>query len=283
MLNYVERLEQTLVEEFYQLYDHYQDDGIYACSLVFDEFLLLDDLAISTECSIFKDPEDQRQYLAEQDRWNVPKWRYRAQAAPDSGLIPFKTLLADYFKTQHSFGHPLLGQQQLHTTHLDLLLHTFKQTKYRLSEAYGLDLGNILFFLSLPNQAEFERRSALELNPESALLQNFLVSRHAQPFSEISKRLKLSQNDKDILIDLEQMLVMEPYDYLQVAQDAHLLTLESYFIDSNIYIQKLIQHIAAMASEPDGSCALSREDIQQRLQQFSANSTISPDLAFIQR
>ena len=80
MLNYVERLEQTLVEEFYQLYDHYQDDGIYACSLVFDEFLLLDDLAISTECSIFKDPEDQRQYLAEQDRWNVPLRQHREQS-----------------------------------------------------------------------------------------------------------------------------------------------------------------------------------------------------------
>ena len=99
MLDYLEDLQQTLVEEFYRLYDHYQDDQIYACSLVFDEFLLLDDLAISTERSIFKDPEYLQQYLAEQDRWNVQKWRYRAHTSPDSGLTPFKTLLADYFKT----------------------------------------------------------------------------------------------------------------------------------------------------------------------------------------
>lgn len=58
MLDYLEHLQQTLVKEFYQLYDRYQDDHIYACSLVFDEFLLLDDLAISTERSIFQDPED---------------------------------------------------------------------------------------------------------------------------------------------------------------------------------------------------------------------------------
>ena len=227
----------------------------------------------------FKDPEDPQQYLAEQDRWNVRKWRYRAHALPHSGLIPFKTLLADYFKTQHSFGHPVLAQQkQLHATHLDLLLESFKQTKHRLSEAYGLDLDGILFFMSLPTQVEFECQSAQTLNPEHIHLQKFLASRQTTHLPAIQKRLKLSQNDKDILIDLEQMLVMEPYDYLQVAQDAYLLTLESYFVDSNIYIQKLIQHIAAMASEPDGSCALSREDIQQRLQQFSAHPPISPDV-----
>ena len=198
---------------------------------------------------------------------------------PHSGLIPFKTLLADYFKTQHSFGHPVLAQQkQLHATHLDLLLDSFKQAKHRLSEAYGLDLDGILFFMSLPTQVEFECQSAQTLNPEHIHLQKFLASRQTTHLPAIQKRLKLSQNDKDILIDLEQMLVMEPYDYLQVAQDAYLLTLESYFVDSNIYIQKLIQHIAAMASEPDGSCALSREDIQQRLQQFSAHPPISPDV-----
>ena len=53
MLDYLEHLQQMLVKDFYQLYDRYQDDEIYACSLVFDEFLLLDDLAISTERSIF--------------------------------------------------------------------------------------------------------------------------------------------------------------------------------------------------------------------------------------
>ncbi|WP_180052652.1 MULTISPECIES: DUF4303 domain-containing protein [unclassified Acinetobacter] len=284
MLDYLEHLQQTLVKEFYQLYDRYQDDHIYACSLVFDEFLLLDDLAISTERSIFQDPEDPLQYLAEQDRWNVRKWRYRTQASSQSKLVPFKTWLAEYFKTQHSFGHPVLAQQkQLPATHLDLLLETFKQAKHRLSEAYGLDLDSIIFFLSVPSQPECECQSALELNTESILLNDFFASRQAQPLPTSHKHLKLSQSDKDILIDLEQMLAMEPYDYLQVAQDAYLLTLESYFIDSNIYIQKLIQHIAAMAAEPDGSCALSREEIMQRLQQFSANSPLSPDVSSIHR
>ncbi len=73
----------------YWLYDYYQDDQIYACSLVFDEFLLLDDLAISTVSSIFKDPEYLQQYLAEQDRCNVRKWRYRLTLRPTLELIPF--------------------------------------------------------------------------------------------------------------------------------------------------------------------------------------------------
>src|SRR5690606_29941687 len=129
---------------------------------------------------------DPRQYLAEQDRWQVQKWRYRTHSFSDSGLIPFKTLLADYFKTQHSFGHPVLAQpKQLHATHLDLLLNSFQQVKQRLSDAYGLDLDGILFFLGLPNQVEVEYRSALQLNPESALLQDFLASRHAQSLTKV--------------------------------------------------------------------------------------------------
>lgn len=146
MLDYLEHLQQMLVKDFYQLYDRYQDDEIYACTLVFDEFLLLDDLAISTERSFFQDPEDPQQYLAERDRWNVRKWRYKSQSSSQSELVPFKTLLAEYFKTQHSFGHPVLAQQkQLPATHLDLLLETFKQAKRKLSEAYGLDLDSIIF------------------------------------------------------------------------------------------------------------------------------------------
>ncbi len=208
----------------------------------------------------------------------------KAKALHNLNSCLLKTWLAEYFKTQHSFGHPVLAQQkQLSATHLDLLLETFKQTKHKLSEAYGLDLDSIIFFLSVPPLPEFECRSALELNSDSRLLQDFLASRQTLSQPRVNKRLKLSQSDKDILIDLEQMLTIEPYDYLQVAQDAYLLTLESYFVDSNIYIQKLIQYIAAMAAEPDDSCALSREEIMQRLQQFSANSPFSPDVYSIHR
>ena len=204
MLDYLEHLQQMLVKDFYQLYDRYQDDEIYACSLVFDEFLLQDDLAISTERSFFQDPEDPQQYLAERDRWNVRKWRYKSQSSSQSELMPFKTLLAEYFKTQHSFGHPVLAQQkQIPATHLDLLLETFKQTKHKLSEAYGLDLDSIIFFLSVPAQPECECQSALELNSDSRLLQDFLASRQTLSQSTVNKRLKLSQSDKDILIDLE--------------------------------------------------------------------------------
>src|SRR5690606_31810229 len=148
------------------------------------------------------------------------KWRYRAHASLDSGLIPFKTLLADYFKTQHSFGHPVLAQQkQLHATHLDLLLDSSKQAKQRLSESYGLDLGSILFFMSLPTQVEFECQCGQSVKPEHIHLQEFVASRQTTHLPAMQTRLKLSQIDKYILIDLEQMLVMKPYDYLQVAQD----------------------------------------------------------------
>ncbi len=75
MLDHLDTLKEVLIKEFYQLYDHYSDDGIYACSLVFDEFLRVDYLAISTERSIFNDQEDRAQYLSETERWNAAKWR----------------------------------------------------------------------------------------------------------------------------------------------------------------------------------------------------------------
>ncbi|MGE8560942.1 MAG: hypothetical protein ACN6NJ_08345 [Acinetobacter sp.] len=79
---------------------------------------------------------------------------------------------------------------------------------------------------------------------------------------------KLSQADKDLLVDLAQMVQVEPYDYLHIAHEAYLLTLESAFIDSNPYIQKLIQTIAAMDSGVEDGCALEKNEILERIEQF---------------
>ena len=48
--------------------------------------------------------------------------------------------------------------------------------------------------------------------------------------STAQPKLKLQQVDKDLLIDLAQLLEVEPYDYLSIAHEAYLLTLEPSFI-----------------------------------------------------
>lgn len=269
MLDHLDTLKEVLIKEFYQLYDHYSDDGIYACSLVFDEFLRVDYLAISTERSIFNDQEDRAQYLSETERWNVAKWRYRTVHSSNNGMTQFRALLDSYFKNQHSFGNPLLEHSKTDQANtLDVLLKLFQQARDALEQDYGLDLNRIVFFIHMPTQPQIEFQSAISLNPESLLKQQFLFSKQPANQPAMSKSFKLNQNDKDLLIDLAQLVKLEAYDYLHVAHQAYLLTLEPHFVDANFYIQKLIQHIAAMATEIDGNCAMTQAEIQERIRQF---------------
>ena len=270
MLEHIPLLKEALIEEFYSLYDQYNEDLIYACALVFNEYLGLDYLAISTTRSLFAEHEDQAQYLSEQDKWQVKKWRYRSHSSAENRFAQFKLILADYLKKTHIFGNPLLEQKYDNgQNNLDLLIATFKQAKEAFAHSYGLDIHHIVFFIHTPNQPQVLVHSAQCLNIGSPLLDEF-IQHHAPetlPKNLCSKQ-KLSQADKDLLVDLAQMTEVEPYDYLHIAQQAYLLTLESAFIDSNPYIQKLIQTIAAMDSGIKDGCALEKNEILERIEQF---------------
>ncbi len=47
---------------------------------------------------------------------------------------------------------------------------------------------------------------------------------------------------------------------MSIAHEAYLLTLEPSFIDSNLYIQRLIQHVAAMDNHEQGEFASERRN-----------------------
>lgn len=280
MLTHIDGLKDILVNAFLEIYRQYQADDIYACCLSLDDFLLVDDLVISTEKSIFSDQEDRLQYLAEHERWNTQKWRYRSQASSEQSIKAFRTLLAEYFQSQYSFGNPLLNNQNLiQSNHLDLILNRFKAAMDTLEQVHHLNLSQIVFFVSTPKQQDIAIQSAKSLNKDSLLLRHFLFSQNQKNSKTSYVRTKLSQTDKDILIDLAQIVEVEPYDYIQVAHATYLLTLEPYFVDANLYIQKLIQNIAAMAFETDGHCAMSKVEILQRLEQFHhAGQNISAEI-----
>lgn len=271
MLEHINLLKNALIEEFYQLYDQYNEDGIYGCTLVFNEYLLIDHLAISTERSLFAENEDRAQYLAAQERWDVRKWRYRSSPAQHSPLNSFKYILSDYFKSQHSFGNPLLdiADEEQPSNSLKILLEAFAQAKEALVDSYGLNIGQILFFIGLPAQPEVEIQSARFMNVDNNLLQSFLNDRQPkQQAIQHAHRFKLSQADKDLLIDVAQLAEVEPYDDVQVAHGAYLLTLEPHFVDTNLYIQKLVQTIAAMSTGSRDSCAMRKDEILERINQF---------------
>ena len=269
MLEHLPVLKDALIHEFYQLYDRYYEDEIYGCALVFNEYLMLDHLTIATKRSLFAEHEDYAQFLAQEDKWNVSKWRFRS-SAQDNRLNEFKALLADYFQRRHFFGTPLQQQNLNELNNLDVLLNAYKQAKEALVDSYGLDVDQILFFVSMPTQRNVETSSAAFLNGSSQLLQEFMQAKQQQQVAHDPARLKkLSQADKDLLVDIAQLARLDPFDYMQIANQAYILTLDSTFTDINPYIQNLVKTIASMDTDPQ--FALTREEILERIDQFYSN------------
>ena len=58
---------------------------------------------------------------------------------------------------------------------------------------------------------------------------------------------------------------MVPYDDMQVAQQAYMLSLEPYFLETSPYIQNLINEIASMDSS---ILVISKEQIKDRIDKF---------------
>ncbi|WP_335622335.1 DUF4303 domain-containing protein [Acinetobacter sp. NCu2D-2] len=140
MLTHIDALKDLLVESFLTLYQRYQQDEIYACCLILNDFLLIEDLAISTEQSIFNDQEDRKQYLAEHDRWNVSKWRYRAQTTNEQHLKSARTLLTEYFQSQYRLS---AGIQ--HESHLTLIINRFNAAIDTLKDQHRIDPTKLIF------------------------------------------------------------------------------------------------------------------------------------------
>jgi hypothetical protein len=272
MMNYLPAFKSAVINEFYQLFEQYADDDIYGCALVLSPYLGIEHLAISTKRSLFQENEDTVQYLDQNDKWNVGKWRYRSNHTAHD-FLPIQSFLTEYFKNTQIFGNPLLAQNSTENkNNLDLLIDTFHQAKRVLFDDYGIDVRSILFFVSIPNQTPIEIASVKKLNSDSVILQEFLAAK-APPVlntdeDERALKIKLSQKDKDLLLDLAQIIQTEPFDYLEIAHDAYVMTLEPSFVDCNIYIQKLISNIAAMDSQNNAVCALTQDEILQQIRQL---------------
>lgn len=272
---HIQMLKDALIAEFYDLYEQHAQDGIYACALVITPYLILDDLAISTRRSLFSDSDEPIQYLSKQDQWQVSKWRYRSHQS-NGQLQALKQIFAEYFQQTHIFGQPTSQQNNYHlNSNLEIFIEALAQAKMTLSDQYGLELDQILFFISIPNQPKVEILSAQQINSSSSQLVEFI--KHKTPhevhhINAAAAKIKPSQADKDLLTDLAQITLIEPYDYLNVAHEAYLLTLDPHFVDANIYVQKLIQNIAAMDAQKNGTCAFEREDILLQIQRLRLSS-----------
>ena len=107
---------------------------------------------------------------------------------------------------------------------------------------------------------------AQKLNPTSSLLFEFLAQTQIAKQDRPIQTVKLKQADKDLLIDLAQIVnFIEPYEPLTVAHQAYLLTLEPEFEHIHTHIQDLVKNIAAMS---DSTLALDKDEVLNRINYF---------------
>lgn len=178
MQNQINALKNVLIKALFKLYEQHQDDHIYACTLAFNPYLSIEYIAVSTQRSIFAEDEDSAQYLTTHDRWNVSKWRYRSLPSLSQDLAQFKLTSVNevgFLDLNPSSIESSMKSES--TNHLSILLNAIQQTKFDLVQSYGIELDNILFFITVPTQPEIEIYSAQVLNPSSTQLDDFLKSK----------------------------------------------------------------------------------------------------------
>lgn len=261
---YLADLRTALLHEFDALYHKYNQQKIYAFALVLDELLLAQYSTVSTQKSLLNEAENRFQYLAEEDKWNVNQWRYRAET--QQGITLFTRKMAEYFQKTRLNSTQSNSKDRFNHDALSFYIEGMQDIKDQILDRYSLAADQMTFLVHLPTDPQIAINSLQRLNPPSSNVFEAIANLKSALISQGKARFKLSQVDKDLLIDLGQLLEIEPYEDMQVAQEAYLLSLEPYFLESSPYIQSLINDIAAM---DDGILVMTKYQIQDRIQQFS--------------
>lgn len=261
---YLADLKTALLHEFDALYQKHHDQGIYAFALVLDGLLVAQYTTVSTKKSLLTEVENKYQYLSEQDMWNVEKWQYRAQT--NQGVSSFSRSMSEYFQHTRLSFTSISSKDRFNQNALNFYVQGMEDVKDIILDKYDLLADKITFLVHLPNDPQVAIRSLERLNPPSSNLFEAIANLKSTVITQGKARFKLSQVDKDILTDLGQSLEIEPYDDMQIAQQAYLLSLEPYFLETSPYIQNLINDIAAME---EGYLVMTKQEIQNRMKQFN--------------
>lgn len=264
---YLADLKTALLHEFDALYKKYQNQGIYAFSLVIDELMVAQYTTVSTHKSLLNEAENRFQYLAEVDKWNIDRWQYRAET--QLGLPFFTRKMSEYFQKTRLNLTQIHSKARFDDNALNFYIQGLEEVKDEILDKYNIGADKITFLVHLASNPQIALTSLEKLNPPSSNLYEAIANVKSNQISKGVAKTRLSQIDKDILIDLGQSLEIEPYDDLQIAQLAYLLTLEPYFLETSPFIQRLINDIAAMDA---GILVMTKLEIQNRINQFYLSS-----------
>lgn len=253
------QIKTGIIDAFQEFYYQHKKNRMYAFVLEVDESFAIQSFLTSTETSIFNETENKQQYLLEGDKWSFQLWKYRkknnANSYSDEEDARQDDLIAKIFED--------VFPEQTRHDQLNLLIENYKQAILYLTKIYSLDFNRILFLIYSPTQKNLILDYAQQLNPSSSLLFEFLAQTRISETSQNAQPIKLDQIDKDLLIDLAQLVnFIEPYDSLTVAHQAYLLTLTPEFPNLHTHIQDLVQNIAAMS---DPMLSLDRTEILDRI------------------
>lgn len=263
---YLTDLKQALLNEFDALYRKYAAQDIYAFALVLDAVMFPQFSTVSTRQSLLNENENKFQYLTEADQWNVSKWKYRADTHQGLSLLTRK--MSKYFHQTRLDLTSISAKGRFEQNAFHFYLQGMQEAKDEILEKYHLTAAQISFLIYAQNDTKIAINSLERLNPSSSFLFEAIATLKSTQIAQGRVRSKLSQLDKEILIDLGQALEMVPYDDLQVAQQAYLLSLEPYFLETSPHIQSLINEIASIDS---GILTLSKEEIQMRIRLLSGH------------
>lgn len=262
-----ETLLKTLITDVFQdFFYRYKKDNIYAFVLEVDELFDIQYFTISTESSIFGETEHKQQYLLEKDKWNMTKWRIKQKDTEEYKQSIQQNKLSNGSDTSIlQMFENILPNHNVDEKYA-LLIEQYQQAIQYITKIYHLNTDRILFLIHSSENPTLAINQANELNPPSSLLFEFIADSKIDAKNQQSQMFKLSQADKDILIDLAQIVnITEPYDPLFIAHHAYLLTLDAEFSEVNLHIQNLIKNISATDGQ---DFSLDKDEVLNLINQF---------------
>lgn len=262
---YLSSLKKILLHEFDSLYIKYRDQKIYAFALILDEHLIPQYTTLSTKMSLLNHEENRFQYLAAEDQWDISKWKYQTQNVQSLNL--FSRKMAKLIQEKRSNITTIHSKDHFYRHILNFYFQAMDEVKNIILHRYQLFDSKIIFLVHQVYYENITIESIEYLNPPSSTLFEAIADLKSLLLVHEKNRLssRLSRLDKDILIDLRQLLEIDPYNDARISQQAKSITSEPDFLDANLDIQKLIKDVALLTENRN---YMTKPQILSRIQEF---------------
>lgn len=167
----LKNLTQGIINEFeYLTLKIAKDDSIYAAALITDEDVMTAFLALGSQKEYLKNANP---YGYWGERWAAVEWEVSVGSKDVNGGIS-ELYLPQMYKFYEEVIEPQDDYDEYRASFIELYTQAFKLAKVRLSEKYGSEVANAVFFLDVPGEDEIAIESAKIINEPSEMLDQML-------------------------------------------------------------------------------------------------------------